>query len=44
VITLKSTGEEISFKPLGDVKPVVDAGGIFNYARATGMIKTEAQD
>ncbi|MFT4690062.1 MAG: 3-isopropylmalate/(R)-2-methylmalate dehydratase small subunit [Limisphaerales bacterium] len=44
VITLKSTGEELSFKPLGDVKPVVDAGGIFNYARATGMIKTEAQD
>jgi 3-isopropylmalate/(R)-2-methylmalate dehydratase small subunit len=26
------------FKPLGDVRPVVDAGGLFNYARQTGMI------
>jgi hypothetical protein len=26
------------FKPLGDVRPVVDAGGLFNYARASGMI------
>ena len=27
-----------SFKPLGDVRPVVDAGGLFNYARSSGMI------
>jgi 3-isopropylmalate/(R)-2-methylmalate dehydratase small subunit len=26
------------FKPLGEVRPVVDAGGLFNYARSTGMI------
>jgi 3-isopropylmalate/(R)-2-methylmalate dehydratase small subunit len=26
------------FKALGDVRPVVDAGGLFNYARQTGMI------
>jgi 3-isopropylmalate/(R)-2-methylmalate dehydratase small subunit len=25
-------------KPMGDVRPVIDAGGIFNYARQTGMI------
>jgi 3-isopropylmalate/(R)-2-methylmalate dehydratase small subunit len=25
-------------KPLGEVGPVIDAGGIFAYARATGMI------
>ena len=25
-------------KPLGDVEPVIDAGGIFAYARQTGMI------
>jgi 3-isopropylmalate/(R)-2-methylmalate dehydratase small subunit len=25
-------------KPLGDIKPVIDAGGIFAYARQTGMI------
>ena len=37
-VTVKSTGEVYSFKPLGDVRPVVDAGGLFNYARQTGMI------
>lgn len=37
-ITIKATGEVLSFKPLGDVKPVVDAGGIFKYARENGMI------
>lgn len=37
-IKIEGTGKEISFKPLGDVKPVVDAGGLFNYARQTGMI------
>jgi 3-isopropylmalate/(R)-2-methylmalate dehydratase small subunit len=25
-------------KPLGDARPVIDAGGIFDYARKTGMI------
>ena len=28
-----------SLKPLGEIKPVIDAGGIFAYARQTGMIK-----
>src|SRR6202453_3515059 len=37
-VTVKSSGEVYSFKPLGDVRPVVDAGGLFNYARQTGMI------
>jgi 3-isopropylmalate/(R)-2-methylmalate dehydratase small subunit len=37
-VTLKNTGKVHSFKPLGDVRPVVDAGGLFNYARQTGMI------
>jgi 3-isopropylmalate/(R)-2-methylmalate dehydratase small subunit len=37
-IKIEGTGEQFSFKPLGDVKPVVDAGGLFNYARQTGMI------
>jgi len=35
---VKATGKTHSFKPLGDVRPVVDAGGLFNYARKTGMI------
>ena len=37
-IQLLSSQTEHSFKPLGDVRPVVDAGGIFTYARQTGMI------
>jgi 3-isopropylmalate/(R)-2-methylmalate dehydratase small subunit len=37
-VTVKATGKVYHFKPLGDVRPVVDAGGIFNYARASGMI------
>ena len=37
-VTVKNTGKVYHFKPLGDVRPVVDAGGIFNYARQSGMI------
>jgi 3-isopropylmalate/(R)-2-methylmalate dehydratase small subunit len=37
-VTVESTGKVYRFKPLGDVRPVVDAGGLFNYARKTGMI------
>jgi 3-isopropylmalate/(R)-2-methylmalate dehydratase small subunit len=37
-VTAKSTAKVYKFKPLGDVRPVVDAGGLFNYARQTGMI------
>lgn len=37
-VFVRDTGVTYSFKPLGDVRPVVDAGGIFNYARQTGMI------
>lgn len=39
--TLKvvKTGEVFQTKSLGDARPVIDAGGIFEYARKTGMIK-----
>jgi 3-isopropylmalate/(R)-2-methylmalate dehydratase small subunit len=37
-VSVQDTGQVFSFKPLGDVRPVVDAGGLFNYARKTGMI------
>ena len=37
-VTVKATGKAFKFKPLGDVRPVVDAGGLFNYARQSGMI------
>ncbi len=36
--TVKGSGRVIQIKPLGDVRPVVDAGGLFNYARRSGMI------
>lgn len=37
-ITVQKTGKVYSMKPLGDVRPVVDAGGLFNFARKSGMI------
>ena len=40
-VTHGSTGKTYSFKPLGDVRPVVDAGGLFNYARKSGMIPAQ---
>lgn len=33
------SGKEVALQPLGDAKPVIEAGGIFEYARRTGMIK-----
>lgn len=36
--TLQATGKVFPLKPLGEVRPVVDAGGLFNYARQTGMM------
>ncbi|MFW5871356.1 MAG: 3-isopropylmalate dehydratase [Verrucomicrobiota bacterium] len=33
-------GDTYKLKELGAVKPVIDAGGIFEYARSTGMITT----
>ena len=38
-VTVKATGKVYNFKPLGDVRPVVDAGGLFNFARNSGMIE-----
>ncbi len=36
--TLTANGQTYSLKPLGEVRPVIDAGGIFNFARESGMI------
>ena len=36
--TLTHGGTVYALKPLGEVRPVVEAGGIFAYARQTGMI------
>ncbi len=37
-VKVDRTGKVHTLKPLGEVRPVVDAGGLFNYARKTGMI------
>lgn len=37
-VAAKNSGNVYSLKPLGEVRPVVDAGGLFNYARKMGMI------
>uniref|UniRef100_A0A5B7B2R8 3-isopropylmalate dehydratase n=1 Tax=Davidia involucrata TaxID=16924 RepID=A0A5B7B2R8_DAVIN len=36
-----TTGKEYKLKPIGDAGPVVEAGGIFAYARKTGMIPSQ---
>ena len=41
-VTVQATGKTYKFKPLGDVRPVVDAGGLFNYARQSGMIAAQS--
>ena len=38
LVTHKATGEQYAMNPLGEVRPVVDAGGLFNFARQTGMM------
>ena len=35
----KTKGERYTLKPLGDVLPIIEAGGVFNYAKAAGMLK-----
>jgi 3-isopropylmalate/(R)-2-methylmalate dehydratase small subunit len=37
-VSVNGSGAVYKFKPLGEVRPVVDAGGLFNFARQTGMI------
>ncbi|HTL18419.1 MAG TPA: 3-isopropylmalate dehydratase [Patescibacteria group bacterium] len=37
-VNQQATGKTYRFKPLGEVRPVVDAGGLFNFARKSGMI------
>jgi 3-isopropylmalate/(R)-2-methylmalate dehydratase small subunit len=38
-VTRLSDGKIFSLKPIGAVAPVIDAGGMFAYARKIGMIK-----
>ena len=35
----KTQGERYELRPLGDVLPIIEAGGIFTYAKLAGMLK-----
>ncbi len=35
---VRANGKTYPLKPLGEVKPVIDAGGIFDFARQSGLI------
>ncbi len=35
-----TTGEEYRLRPLGEVAPILEAGGLFSYARKVGMLRT----
>jgi 3-isopropylmalate/(R)-2-methylmalate dehydratase small subunit len=37
-LTNARTGQVHALKPLGDVKPIIEAGGVFAYARESGML------
>src|SRR6185369_10549711 len=39
LLTNLTTKEEWKLKPLGEVMPILEAGGVFNYARKVGMLK-----
>jgi len=38
ILVNNTTGETFNLNPLGDVLPIVSAGGLFKYARKSGMI------
>ena len=38
-VTHGPTGNCFDLQPLGDVEPMINAGGIFEYAKQTGMLK-----
>ncbi len=39
LLTNQTTGKTYALKPLGDAKPIIDAGGVFEYAKQAGMLK-----
>ncbi|MFW6059216.1 MAG: 3-isopropylmalate dehydratase [Phycisphaeraceae bacterium] len=41
-LTDHTTGETFELKPLGDVKPIIEAGGVFEYARESGMLEQKS--
>ena len=41
---VRANGKAYPLKPLGEVKPVIDAGGIFEFARQSGLIPARKED
>ena len=39
ILELVASGKKYSLQPMADVKQIVDAGGVFEYARSAGMIE-----
>ena len=37
-LTNTTTGESWTLKPLGEVGPIIEAGGLFPYAEKVGML------
>ncbi|MCE0499475.1 MAG: 3-isopropylmalate dehydratase [Methylacidiphilales bacterium] len=40
---VRANGKAYALKPLGEVKPVIDAGGIFDFARQKGLIPAQTE-
>jgi len=38
-VTNKTKNETYELNPVGDVLPIIEAGGVFNYAKKAGMLK-----
>ena len=39
-LTDHTTGKSYRLKPIGDALPIIEAGGVFEYARLSGMLKS----
>ena len=39
VVMNKTRNEQYQLKPIGDVLPIIEAGGVFEYAKKAGMLK-----
>jgi 3-isopropylmalate/(R)-2-methylmalate dehydratase small subunit len=39
VLRNRTTGEDWKLRPLGEVGPIIEAGGLFPYAKKVGMLK-----
>ena len=38
-LTNQTSGESFELQPLGEVGPIIEAGGVFPYAKKVGMLK-----